>query len=352
LVLVLIISAFFLAKKYRILSFCILFFFGNLFIESSFFGIELIYEHRLYLPSMFGIFAITCLLWNLLRSIPIKITAFLILACLLFIVTYQRNKVWADELTLWQDCVAKSPDKPRANYNLATVLYERKDYSEAIKFYNKTLRLDPNRFDALEGLGLAYLSEEKSKEALDYADKAIAMNPKSAHAYYVRGLALYRQNDLEQAIINFQKALAINPTLRKIHNDLAFVYYRQGKIEAAIAGWEKALQIEPGRPEALNNFAFCLATEPDERYRNPTRSCQLAERACEVVRYQQPDLLDTLSIAYASAGRFEKAVTTAETAIKLAEDKGNPELARQINERLLLYKNRQPYLVKRQTSTN
>ena len=38
------------AKKRPILSFCILWYFGNLVIESSIFPLEMVYEHRLYLP--------------------------------------------------------------------------------------------------------------------------------------------------------------------------------------------------------------------------------------------------------------------------------------------------------------
>ncbi len=41
-----------IAKKRPILSFCILWYFGNLFIESSFFPLEMVFEHRLYLPSI------------------------------------------------------------------------------------------------------------------------------------------------------------------------------------------------------------------------------------------------------------------------------------------------------------
>jgi protein O-mannosyl-transferase len=39
------------AKKRPILSFCILWYFGNLVIESSIFPLEMVYEHRLYLPA-------------------------------------------------------------------------------------------------------------------------------------------------------------------------------------------------------------------------------------------------------------------------------------------------------------
>jgi hypothetical protein len=51
------------AKKRPVLSFCILWYFGNLVIESSIFPLEMVYEHRLYLPSvgpflMFSLFLI------------------------------------------------------------------------------------------------------------------------------------------------------------------------------------------------------------------------------------------------------------------------------------------------------
>jgi len=40
------------AKKRPVLSFCILWYFGNLVIESSIFPLEMVFEHRLYLPAV------------------------------------------------------------------------------------------------------------------------------------------------------------------------------------------------------------------------------------------------------------------------------------------------------------
>ena len=44
--------SFWTAKKRPVISFCILWYFGNLVIESSIFPLEMVYEHRLYLPSV------------------------------------------------------------------------------------------------------------------------------------------------------------------------------------------------------------------------------------------------------------------------------------------------------------
>ena len=62
--------AIYLARRERLVSFCILWFFINLVIESSVIGLELIFEHRLYLP-MFGIALVSSyLIFSLLSGKP------------------------------------------------------------------------------------------------------------------------------------------------------------------------------------------------------------------------------------------------------------------------------------------
>lgn len=68
-----------MAKKNSLVSFCIFWYFGNLVIESSIFPLEMVYEHRLYLPSIgpFLLFSLLCLWvteklknWLSAKSIP------------------------------------------------------------------------------------------------------------------------------------------------------------------------------------------------------------------------------------------------------------------------------------------
>ena len=70
---------------------------------------------------------------------------------------------------------------------------------------------------------------------------------------------------------------------------------------------------------------------------------RLAEQACELTQYEDPDKLDTLAAAYAEVGRFADAVATARRALRAADPKS--QLAGEVRERLALYEAQQPFRV-------
>ena len=124
-----------IARKEPLISFCIIWFFGNLAIESSVIGLELVFEHRNYLPTMFGILAIVALVFRYSKhALPAAIILSLV-GALLCMWTFQRNRVWADEISLYRDTAVKSPGKARPQNNLGAALSRREQYEEAIKQY-------------------------------------------------------------------------------------------------------------------------------------------------------------------------------------------------------------------------
>ena len=111
----------FLFKKQRVLSFGIFWFFLTLSVESGFIPIkDLIFEHRTYLLS-FGFFLILSSLilglaesrYRVRGSVIIVIIVIMVIMVIIYsFLTYERNKVWKDDLSLWSDTVRKSPIRP------------------------------------------------------------------------------------------------------------------------------------------------------------------------------------------------------------------------------------------------
>ncbi|MGB5748221.1 MAG: hypothetical protein WBM69_14655, partial [Desulfobacterales bacterium] len=119
-------------RKQPILSFAILFFFLNHMIESSIIGLELVFEHRNYLPSLFLFFPIAVGIRWLLEYYQKK-NRYIYIALIVGVTgiiigwsmgTYVRNFAWATEKTLWEDAIVKAPLSSRPWHNLAMTYYE------------------------------------------------------------------------------------------------------------------------------------------------------------------------------------------------------------------------------------
>ena len=67
---------------------------------------------------------------------------------------YQRNKVWKDELSLWQDVTIKSPKNGRGHMNYGLALMADADYANAEIAFNKALEYAPNYSSIYTNLGI------------------------------------------------------------------------------------------------------------------------------------------------------------------------------------------------------
>ncbi|MDD2239900.1 MAG: hypothetical protein PHO14_00260 [Kiritimatiellae bacterium] len=111
----------------------------------------------------------------------------------------------------------------------------------------------------------------------------------------------------------------------------------------SLAYFRRLVQTYPARGDLLNNVAWILATA-EWSPAPPQEALAIAERAQALAPVPHPVLLDTLAVAQANAGDFEAAVHIAEQALALVPDLPQQALFRQqLQARIDLYRNRQPY---------
>jgi tetratricopeptide (TPR) repeat protein len=121
------------------------------------------------------------------------------------------------------------------------------------------------------------------------------------------------------------------------HAHLGAALLGRGRAGEAADEWREAARIKPAYGTVANNLAWLLATHRDPRVREPEEAVVHAERAASLAP-DDPAVLDTLAAAYAAAGRFEEAVETASRAAALVRERGQPELARAIEQRRAFYR--------------
>jgi Flp pilus assembly protein TadD len=127
------------------------------------------------------------------------------------------------------------------------------------------------------------------------------------------------------------------------HLGLANVLPHLGRLPEAVTQLKAAMQTCPDTPDALNNLAWTLAASGETELRDGAQAVKNAERACELTHYRETMMVGTLAAAYAEAGRFDDAISTAQKACALASESGQQELLEKNQELLGLYRSHQAY---------
>lgn len=173
------------------------------------------------------------------------------------------------------------------------------------------------------------------------AERLGAIGRDSSRLWVNAALLRAGEGDLEAALAHVERARSLFPT-DEVWQTLGYVSQRLGRREDAIAAYRQALLARPGWPEVENNLAWLLATGADSPD-NAREAVRLARSVSRRFNGKSPNALDTLAVAYASAGRFSDALQTAEHALKLARAGDDEKLAANIEDRLALYRSQRPF---------
>ena len=182
----------FLVKKRPVIAFAILFFFLNHIIESSIIPLELVFEHRNYLPSLFLFLPISAgIKWLIDYYRENRVSMYIVIVSFVTLLliglgtgTYIRNMAWATEKSLWEDAMTKAPGRARSVYNVAKYSYFEAGYfEEALELYEKALTLKaskPEYFKALllNGMASIYYLKNDNEKAIELYKKALNHFPK------------------------------------------------------------------------------------------------------------------------------------------------------------------------------
>ena len=181
------------------------------------------------------------------------------------------------------------------------------------------------------------------EEAIKEFRSALKLKPELAEAHHNLAIALAQSGDLRQAIEEGQEAVRLKPDYREARQQLMAVLLQAGRTQEAIEQCRKAVQQAPDDPQINRLVAWWMATHEAVDGGDPEQAVAMAERACALTGRRDVVCLDTLSAAYASAGRFDDAVATAKEAWQLAQAAGESSLAEEIHIRLQRYRDRRPY---------
>ena len=308
-------------KRTRMIGFGLLWFLIALLPTSLFPLAEVMNDHRTFLPYIGLVIAIAgaapkafgvARLDRQQRWAKIAATcAVALFLCANAYATFQRNKVWKTEETLWHDVVLKSPGNGIGLMSYGIQLMAKGDFAGALDYFHRAQHITPRYPALLINLAIAENATRQSAEAEQHFNEALRLAPSSpgSYTYYARYLLSHSRADEARALL--QSALELSP------NDL---YARELLKEAQTRASELAplagVEInQPVNKPALQTPQFYLALSlqfyREERYIEAIFACR---RALDL-RPDYAEAWDTMGAVYNKLGRYEEAAAACERAL-------------------------------------
>ena len=159
-------AAFLLRRRYPLASYGVFAFLLLLAPTSSLVAIaDPIAERRLYLP-IFGLLLVVVEFLRRWKARPLGLAAVLAGVVLVAgLLSYHRNKVWASDVALFEDAVAKSPRKYRVQFQLGFAYFKTGDCAGAARHYEAAARLSTPDYRLYYNWALANACLGRSAEA-------------------------------------------------------------------------------------------------------------------------------------------------------------------------------------------
>lgn len=119
---------------------------------------------------------------------------------------------------------------PLIHNEIANILFEQRKYSEAVKFLERSIELDPGNSGTEIFLAINYLELKNFAGARDILLDITADNASSFDGYYNLGLAYKGLNQYYAAEGAFREAIRIVPTNAPSRYELAYTLHKQDKM--------------------------------------------------------------------------------------------------------------------------
>ena len=180
-------------------------------LESGPINLELVFEHRMYLPMAFLVFLITNLLVDYCRGYRMISVALVLMLMPLSAATFERNQTWSEPLVFLRDCATKSPNKFRPWYNLGSELGKTGQFAEAELALNRALNVRLDHSMAHNQLGNVYLLTGRQPQAFVHYQYAVQYGPKNLEAIFNLATQYDARGERAEAVRLFEQFIKLAP---------------------------------------------------------------------------------------------------------------------------------------------
>lgn len=241
-------------------------------------------------------------------SIRVHLGFFIAIGIALGVTTFERNKVYISEISVWQDTLVKSPqnvkvwvglggvfakekrydearehfvraleiapEDPKANANFAGMLIELREYDLAGQHLERAFQSNARDLDAITNMGHLQARLENFGEAARYYERAVEGFPKEEELQSCLIASYIRSGNITEAERCSLSNLDRRPNSAKANIDYASTLIAIGQKDQAITYCERAIELDAGLSTAYATMSVIMA--------DPDKAVELMERAIAI----------------------------------------------------------------------
>ncbi|XP_062508109.1 protein O-mannosyl-transferase TMTC1-like [Corticium candelabrum] len=216
-------------------------------------------ERVMYLPSI-GFCMLVALGIKRLSSYFGSVTYFIFISLLILlsIKTFDRNKDWKTDFSLYQSGIKINPLNVKMYSNYGLELKNKGEQAKAKHIYEEALKIEPNYSEAMFNLGNVYSDEGKLEDALYYFRGALQSSYTRPQALNNMATMLLKLGKSEEAEQHFLELIQLKPDHAQAYNNLASLYGQTKQHDKAETMFKKAINVLPSYTEAHFNYGTLL----------------------------------------------------------------------------------------------
>ncbi len=263
-------------------------------------------------------------------------------------IIYAQRKDYTQALKYLEAAIKVNPQNGIAHSNLGNVLFELGQFEKALNAYDHAIKLTPTYAEAWSNKGNALYELQRYEEALGHHDRAIALNPSYAEAWSNKGNALYELQRYEEALGHHDRAIALNPFYAEAWSNKGLVLNHLKDFKNALAHHDKAISLRPmsakawinkgmtyseleQHQDALALYDQAIAINPNlaEAWTNKGNAVFALGHHKESIEHHQkaiqlrPDYVQAwynIAISHAALKNYQESIRSYEQAIQLKAD--------------------------------
>ena len=216
--------------------------------------------------------------------------------------------------------VRDHPTNPQANFLLATVAYEKKDFAKAADYYRKSIQLKPDFEQAYYSLTTVLLESNQDQAAIELLAVVREKYPNSFVAEYFSGVVYSRLENHAKAVEHYTLAEIIAKATMPSRLD-HFFYFQMGaqleraqRLDEAAATFQRCLDRKADFAPALNYLGYMWADQGT----NLEAARKLIQKAVDL-EPKNAAYLDSLAWVLFKLGEPKAALTHIEAALQYQE---------------------------------